>query len=224
MAGGSRSHILNEVNDSLRRLQTDYIDVFQMHRPNTVEPIDETMRTLDDLVRAGKIRYLGCSNYSGWQLAEAMSAAKEQHYARYVSVQPQYNILSRDIERELMPACQYYGVGIIPYLPLAGGFLTGKYRRGQERPADARGGKRPGPFFDRWLSDHNYDVVEGLEGFAGERGHPVSELAVAWLLARPMVSTVICGVSRVAQVEANAKAAEWKLTPDEVKQVEELSA
>lgn len=222
MGGASRQHIFDSVHASLKRLETDYIDVLQIHRPDPRTPIEETMRALDDLVREGKIRYVGCSNYAGWQLVEAIWASRANHLVSYVSAQPQYNILDRSIERELMPACEAYGVGIIPYLPLAGGVLTGKYQRGQERPADARGAKRPGPFFDRWLTERNYDVVEKLGKYAQANGHLLSELAIAWLLARPMVCCVIVGASRVSQVEANEKAAVWKLTPTEMQEIEAL--
>lgn len=224
MAGASRAHIIDQVNASLQRLQTDYIDLLQIHRPDRNTPIEETLRALDDLVREGKIRYIGSSNYAAWHLVEAMWTARTHHCTPFISEQPQYNILDRAIERELVPACQEYGVGIIPYSPLAGGVLTGKYRRGQERPADARGAKRPGRFFDRWLTERNYTIVEKLESYAADHGHPVSELAIAWLLAKPMVSVVIVGASRVEQVEANAKAADWKLTAEEVQQIEELAA
>lgn len=221
-AGASRQHITDSVNNSLRRLQTDYIDLLQIHRADPNTPIEETLRALDDLVKAGKIRYIGCSNYAAWQLVEALHTSQANLLSRYVSIQPEYNIVSRAIEPEIVPVCLKYGVGIIPYSPLAGGFLTGKYHKGEPRPADARGGKRPGPFFDRWLTDRNYDALDKLTVFAKERGHTTAELAIAWLLARPGVSVVIVGASRAEQVEANAKAAEWKLTADEAKQVVEL--
>jgi len=222
--GASRQHIVESVNNSLRRLQTDYIDLFQIHRPDPETPIEETLRALDDLVSAGKIRYIGCSNHAAWQIAEAVNCSRDNHLARYVSLQPEYNIVSRGIEAEIVSACQRYGLGLIPFSPLAGGFLTGKYKRGEARPADARGAKRPGPFFDRWMTDRNYDAVNKLTAFAAERGHTTAELAIAWLLARPAVSVVIVGASRVEQVAANAKAAEWKLTADEAKAVVELVA
>ncbi len=222
--GASRHHILESVNNSLRRLQTDYIDLYQIHRPDPQTPIEETLRALDDLVSAGKIRYIGCSNYAAWQIVEAVNCSRDNHLSRYVSLQPEYNIVSRGIEAETVPACQRYGLGLIPYSPLAGGFLSGKYKKGEARPADARGGKRPGPFFDRWMTDRNYEAVDKLTAFAAERGHTTAELAIAWILARPAVSVVIVGASRVEQVAANAKAAEWKLTADEAKAVVELVA
>ncbi len=223
MGGASRAHIFEEVHASLQRLQTDYIDLLQIHRPDPDTPIEETLRALDDLVREGKIRYVGSSNYAGWQLVEAAWASRNHHLVPYVSEQPAYNLFNRRVEEEIVPACLAYGIGLIPYLPLAGGALTGKYRRGQERPAGTRGAKRPGSF-DRMLTDHTYDVIEKLESYAADHGHPLSELAIAWLLAKPAVSVVIAGASRVEQVEANAKAAEWHLTPAEVAEIEELAA
>lgn len=220
-AGGSRHYVLRAVEDSLRRLDTDHIDLYQMHRPDPNTPIDETLSALDGLVTAGKVRYIGCSGYAGWQLVDALWTSREQHLAPFVSVQPEYNLLSRGIEKELIPACQKFGVGIIPYWPLAGGFLTGKYQRGQNRPADSRGGKRP-QMIDRWESDQNWAAIDGLNAFATTQGHSLAELALAWLLARPNVSTVISGVSRAQQVTANARATEWKLTADDMKAIEAI--
>ena len=221
--GGSRKHVMDAVEASLRRLDIDTIDLYQMHRPDPNTPIEETLRALDDLVKAGKVRYIGCSGYAGWQLVEALWTSKAQHLNPYVSVQPEYNMLSRSIEKKLIPACQKYDIGIIPYWPLAGGFLTGKYKRGAARPDDTRGSKRPGSL-DRWTTEANFDVLEALEAFATTRGHTLAELAVAWLLARPQVDTVICGVSRAEQVVLNAKAADWKLTADEMKELDGILA
>ena len=221
--GASRQHITESVHNSLRRLQTDHIDLLQIHRPDPNTPIEETLRALDDLVTAGKIRYIGCSNYAAWQLVEALHTSTASHLSRYVSIQPEYNLLTRGIEAEIVPVCQRYGVGVIPYSPMAAGFLSGKYKRGQDRPADARGGKRPSAYFDRWLTDRNYNAVEKLEPWVAERGHTLSELAIAWLLTRPAVSVVIVGASRVEQIDANVKATEWKLTPEEAKEVTELA-
>ncbi|MSQ10979.1 MAG: aldo/keto reductase [Dehalococcoidia bacterium] len=221
--GASRQHIVDSVHKSLTRLQTGHIDLLQIHRPDAETPIDETLRALDDVVRAGKVRYIGCSNYAAWQLVEAMQTARASHLTPYVSLQPEYNLLNRGIEAEIIPAAQRYGVGLIPYSPLAAGFLTGKYKQGQDRPADARGGKRPGPFFDRWLTERNYAAVGRLQAYADELAHPLSELAIAWLIAQPAVSVVIVGASRVEQIDANAKAAEWKLSADEVKRAVEVA-
>ncbi len=221
--GTSRQHIIEGVNAGLRRLDVDHMDLLQMHRADVNTPIEETLGALDDLVRAGKIRYIGCSNYTGWMVVEAMWASKREHFASYVSVQPEYNILSRGIERELMPACQKYGVGIIPFYPLAGGFLTGKYLPGAEAPADTRGARRP-QSVARWQNDRNFETIGKLDAFAQARGHTIAELAMAWLLAKPMVATVIAGTSRPEQATANCKAADWKLTAAEVKELDDLTA
>jgi aryl-alcohol dehydrogenase-like predicted oxidoreductase len=221
--GASRQHIVASVDDSLRRLQTDHIDLLQMHRYDPNTPIEETLSALDSLVRQGKVRYIGCSNYAAWQLAEAMHASRSSHLERFVSIQSEYNLISRGVEQEVVPVCRRYGVGFIPWAPLAAGFLTGKYKRDQERPADSRGGRRPYWFFDRWVTGDNFDRVERLEQFAAERGHSLPELAITWLLHRPAVSVVIVGASRVAQVEANAKAIEWKLSADEVAHVPQIA-
>ena len=221
MAGASRQHLTEGVEASLRRLRTDYIDLFQVHFPDSKTPIDETMRALDDLVRQGKIRYIGCSNYAAWQVCEAIWTARTHHLTPFVSVQPEYSLMKRAIETELLPFCEEYGVGILPYYPLAAGFLTGKYRRGQSAPEGVRGANNPG--FARWTSDRNYDLLEKLEAFAVQRGHSVAELAFAWLLARPVVSSVIAGTTRPEQVEANAQAGEWRLTAEEVKELDEVA-
>jgi len=221
--GASRQHVIASVHDSLRRLQTDHIDLLQMHRPDPDTPIEETLRALDDLVRQGKVRYIGCSNYAAWQLAEALHASRAAHRSPFISIQSEYNLISRGVEQEVVPVCQRYGVGFIPWAPLAAGFLTGKYKRDQERPADSRGGRRPYWFFDRWVTGDNFARVERLEQFAAERGHSLPELAITWLLHRPAVSVVIVGASRVTQVEANAKAIEWKLSAGEVAQVPQIA-
>ena len=221
--GTSRQHIVEGVNANLRRLDMEHIDLLQIHRPDVNTPIEETMRALDDLVQAGKIRYIGCSNFTGWMVVEAAFASRQGGLAPFVSVQPEYNMLSRGIERELVPACLKYGLGVIPYYPLAGGFLTGKYQRGQDRPADSRGGRRPQQL-NRWINEGNFDVIEKLQAFAQERNHTLAELAIAWLLHKPAVTTVICGASKPEQPVANIKAAEWKLTPAEVKELDELTA
>ena len=220
MQGNSRRHIMESVEDSLRRLQTDYIDLYQIHFVDPKTPIEETMRTLDDLVRQGKVRYIGCSNFAAWQISEANWTAKAGGLTQFVSVQPQYNLLQRSIDHELVPYCAANGVGIIPFSPLAGGFLTGKYRRGEPVPEGTRGFNNRG--FERTLTDRNFSVVEKLETFSQERGHAVGELAIAWLLARPMVSTVITGTTNPGQVEENARAAEWRLTPEEMAGIDKI--
>ena len=220
--GGSRYYIVKAVEASLRRLQTEYIDLYQMHRADPATPIEETLRALDDLVRAGKVRYIGCSNFAAWQLCEALWTSEVNNLESFVTVQPQYNLLNRSIEQELAPCCQAYGVGVIPYSPLASGFLTGKYRRGEEVPAGTRLGSNPA-MQSRVLTDGNFDMLAKLEAFAAERGHSMGELAIAWLLSRPWLSTVIAGATKIEQVSANVAAAEWKLSAEEVAELDQIA-
>jgi len=218
LAGNSRKHIIDEVDKSLRRLGTDYIDLYQIHWADPNTPIEETLRTLDDLVQQGKVRYFGCSNFQAWQVCEGVWTSKVLGITSFVSVQPKYNMLDRAIEAELLPFCEEYEVGILPYFPLANGFLTGKYRRGRPPPegtrlaANARG----------LLTGESFDVLERLVGFAGDRGHTILELAFAWLLARPQVSSVIAGATKVEQVVANSAATQWRLTGDDMAEIDAL--
>ena len=218
MAGNSRQHIVAEVENSLRRLGTDYIDVYQLHWPDANTPIEETLRTLDDLVKQGKVRYIGCSNFMAWQVCEAAWTSRTCGITPLVSVQPKYSMLDREIEAELVPFCKEYGVGILPYYPLANGFLTGKYRRGEA----AMEGTRLAENDRGMLSNVNFDLLESLERFASERGHTMLELAFAWLLANSAVSSVIAGATSAKQVVANAKAAGWNLTSEEMEELDRL--
>ena len=221
MRGASRQHIIDGLHASLRLLDTDYVDLYQVHFVDPNTPIEETMRALDDMVRSGLVRYIGCSNFMAWQVCEAQWAARAHHLTPFVSVQPQYNIISRAIEHELVPFCQAYGVGIIPYSPLAGGFLTGKYRPGEAPPEGTR--YHNSPFADRILTERNFQQLQRLEAFASARGRSVGDLAIAWLLARPMVSTVIIGATKPEQVETNVKSGEWQLTAEEMKELDEIT-
>ncbi len=220
--GGSRHYIIKAVDASLKRLQTDYIDLYQMHVPDLSTPIEETLCALDDMVRAGKVRYIGCSNFAAWQLCEALWTSKVKNLHSFVTVQSQYSLLARQIESELVPCCQAYDISVIPYSPLAGGFLTGKYHRGEELPVDGRLAG-PNPAYRRIFTETNWDKLTKLEAFATERGHTVGELAVAWLLARPWITTVIAGAKKIEQVSANVAAAEWKLTAEEVAEVDAMT-
>ena len=215
--GTSRYHLLRAVEDSLRRLQTDRIDLYQMHRWDWRTPIEQTMRTLNDLVSAGKVRYIGASNYMSWQLAQANLLAQFNAWEPLVSVQSHYHMLERQVEDEVLPFCEQGGVGFIPYFPLAGGFLTGKYTREAGAPPGSRG--ESSAYVQRYMTDANYSLVECLEAWAREREHTMAELAQAWLLARPEVCSVISGVTRPDQLRANARAADWQLTPDEYDEV-----
>lgn len=220
--GGSRYHIMKAVEASLKRLQTDYIDLYQMHEIDPTTPIEETLRALDDLVRAGKVRYIGCSNFAAWQLCEALWTSRLNNLHSFVTVQPEYSLLARQIEMELVPCCQAYNIGVIPYRPLAGGFLTGKYRQGEPIPSDWRL-SRPATRYGEVFTEANWNTLAKLEAFATERGHTVGELAIAWLLAKPWVSTVIAGARRIEQVSANVTAAAWKLTTEEAAAVDAIS-
>ena len=189
--------------------------------PDPTTPIEETLRALDDLVHAGKVRYIGSSNFPAWQLCEALWVSKVNNLHSFVTVQPRYNFIDRHIEQDLVPCCQTYGIGVIPYYPLAAGFLTGKYRRGEAPPAGSRFNSDPS--YTQILSDANFDKLDKLQTFASQRGHSVAELAIAWLLSHSWVSTVIPGATKIEQVSANMAAAEWKLTASEVAQLEKIS-
>ncbi len=219
--GLSRYHLIAGVEASLRRLGTDYIDLLQVHTWDPETPLEETMRALDDLVRAGKIRYIGCSNFTAWQLTQSLWISDKRGYASFVSVQPRYNLFDRGIEAEVIPACRAFGVGVVPYSPLAGGILTGKYRGGA-RPAGARGTDQGDAFFKRQLAGKDEASVDRLVAWAEGRGRTIGELAVAWLASQPAVSTVIAGVTSPEQVEDNVRAGEWELTASEVAEVAAL--
>lgn len=219
---GSRGYIMKVVDASLRRLDTDYIDLYYMHHPDPETPIEETLRALDDLVRIGKVRYIGYSNFAAWQLCEALWTSKLKNLESFIAVQLGYNLLDRSIERDLIPCCQAYNIGVIPWGPLARGFLTGKYRRGQEIPAGTRFANPP-PTHDGIMTDENFDKVAKLEAFAKERGHSVGELAIAWLLSHPWLGSVIAGAMNVEQLSANAAAAGWKLTTEDTVQLDQIS-
>jgi aryl-alcohol dehydrogenase-like predicted oxidoreductase len=221
--GASRRYIMQAVEDSLRRLNTDYIDLYQQHFPDPQTPIEETLRALDDLVHQGKVRYLGCSNFSGWQVSDADWTARDLNLNRFVTAQNLYSLIDRSIEKEVMPACEQYGLGILPYFPLASGLLTGKYTRGSEPPE----GSRLSSWGDRKksaLSDDNFDLIEKLTSFAEERGHSILDLAMSWLASMPSIPSVIAGATSKAQVQQNAEAASWQLTMEEMREVNEISA
>jgi aryl-alcohol dehydrogenase-like predicted oxidoreductase len=220
--GTSRKYLTDALDSCLRRLETDYIDLYQIHMPDFTTPTEETMRTLDDFVRSGKVRYIGCSNYSGWQITEAAWVAKTEHLTPFISAQNQYSLLERAIESEVVPAASRYGLGILPYFPLASGFLTGKYRQNQDLPEGSRLSAANSPMAGRILTDANYEMLTKLEDFATARGHTMIELAFSWLASKPYVGSVIAGATRPEQVEQNAKSADWKLTPEEMSLVDEI--
>ena len=211
VARGSRRYIRRAVEESLRRLQTDYIDLYQYHAPDGVTPLEETLATLDDLITDGKVRYIGSSNFSGWQIADADWIARTQHQTRFVSAQNHYNLLQRDAEQEVIPSCVNRGVGVLPYFPLANGLLTGKYRRGQAPP---RGTRLTGRASE--LTDDVFDKLEALERFGAERGRSLLDVAIAGLAAMPGIASVIAGATKPEQVRANAAAGAWALSSDEL--------
>ena len=220
--GGSRRYVMSAVEASLKRLGTDYIDLYQMHGPDADTPIEETLGALDDLVTQGKVRYIGNSNFTGWQIADADWTARDAHINRFVSAQNNYSLLERKVEFEVTPACERFGLGVLPYFPLASGLLSGKYRRGEAPGADTRLAAW-GARGQAALSDKNSDKLEALSAYAEARGHDLLELAFAWLLGHGVVSSVIAGATKPEQVKANAAAAAWKLTPEEVAEVSELA-
>jgi aryl-alcohol dehydrogenase-like predicted oxidoreductase len=220
--GASRRHMFDAVEASLRRLNTDFIDLYQIHFPDETTPIEETLRALDDLVRQGKIRYVGCSNFSGWQVVEAQWITRTKGFTPLVSAQNEYNLLDRRVERELVGACNAYGLGILPYFPLASGFLTGKYRRGEEPPEGTRIAAW-GARGEQILTDRNFDILEGLESFAQARDKTMIELAVGWLASQSHVPSVIAGATKPEQIEQNVAAAGWKLTGEELTEVDTIT-
>jgi aryl-alcohol dehydrogenase-like predicted oxidoreductase len=218
LKGASRRYIMRAVEASLTRLKTDWIDLYQVHQPDPLTPIEETLRALDDLVRHGKVRYIGCSNFPAWQVVAAQWTSRHHDLEAFVSCQDEYSLLVRDIERELVPAITQFGLGLLPYFPLASGLLTGKYQR-DAKPEGARLSYMPA-LADRYMTEANWRIVDRLAAFAAEHDRTLLELAFAWLAARPAVSSVIAGATKPEQVEANVKAVDWALTSEEMAEVD----
>jgi aryl-alcohol dehydrogenase-like predicted oxidoreductase len=219
-ARGSRRYVRRAVEQSLRRLRTDWIDLYQLHRPDPATPIEETLSALSDLVRDGKVRYLGSSNFTGWQVAEAEWTSRTRGHERFVGAQNEYNLLKRDVEDDLVPALEHYGIGLLPFFPLASGLLTGKYRRGQAPPQGSR--------IQAWgresvLTDAVFDVTEGLEAFAEIRTISLLDVAIGGLAAQPAVASVIAGATSRAQVMANVAAGAWEPSLDDLAELDELT-
>ena len=210
--GGSKRYVHRALEASLRRLGTDYIDLSQMHFPDADTPIEETLEALHEAVTQGKVRYVGCSNFGGWQLVRSLHLARERGLTPFASAQNHYNLLERKIRHELVPACGAYGVGILPYFPLASGLLTGKYKRGEAPPDDTRLGAW-GERAQRMLSDKAFDVVEAVDGFAKERDKSLLDIAFGWLLSQPEVSSVIAGATKPEQITSNVAAGDCRLEP-----------
>jgi aryl-alcohol dehydrogenase-like predicted oxidoreductase len=220
--GASRRYIMEAVEASLKRLKTDYIDLYQQHDYDPLTPIEESLRALDDLVRQGKVRYIGNSNFPAWRVAEAEHVARAMNATRFISCQDEYSLVVRDIEKDLMPCAQEYNLGVLPFFPLASGLLTGKYRKGEAAPDDTRFGKVP-RLRDRYVTPRNEEIVEKLQAFAQTRGHSMLELAFSWLASRPQVSSVIAGATRVEQVEQNVKAIGWALSAEETAEIDRIA-
>lgn len=217
----SSGYVAQALEASLKRLNTDYIDLYQIHYPDPATPIEETLTALDRLVREGKVRHVGCANFRVWELVDGVRTADSLGLSRFVSCQNEYSLLVPDAEQEMMPMCANFGVGFLPYYPLAGGLLTGKYRRGAPMPAGARltGNAR---MSERYLTERNWTRVERFERFARERGRALVELAFAYLLACDVIPSVIAGATTPGQVEANVNASSWRLTAEDVEAIEAL--
>lgn len=221
-AGASRKHLLAACEASLRRLGTDFIDVYYQHWPDPKTPVDETLDTLDVLVRAGKVRYVASSNFAGWQIVEAEHFGRERGTARFVASQSEWSLLRREVEAEVVPACAAYDVAVVPYFPLASGFLTGKYERGRPPPEGAR--LASSPRFGEIATDDAFDAIDRLSALAEKGGRTLLELAIGWLAAQPVVPSVLVGAMTAGQVQANAAAAEVVLSPEELDAVSEATA
>ena len=219
-ARGARRYVRKAVESSLQRLRTDHIDLYQLHRPDPITPIEETLAVLTDLVREGKVRYVGCSNFAGWQIADADWTARTAGLEPFVSVQNRYSLLDRSIEAEVVPAAEQFGLGILPYFPLEYGLLTGKYKRGQSAPAGSRAASAPAP----WLENADWDRIEAVEKYAADRGLTPLDVAIAGLAAQPMVASVISGATSGDQVRANAAALRWEPTEDDLEELDAITA
>jgi aryl-alcohol dehydrogenase-like predicted oxidoreductase len=223
LQGASRRYIMSAVEASLRRLDTDYIDLFYQHIADPQTPIQETLRALDDLVRQGKVRYVGCSWLSAWQVVEAQWAARHIGLERFIVCQERYNLLERELDDALMPVLPSYGIGLVPFAPLANGLLTGKYRRDAPPPSGTRLAAMP-QIAERYLTQANWDRVERLDAFCASRGRGLLDLAFSWLLHRPMVASVIAGATSPEQVAANVKAADWSLSREDMDEIDRITA
>jgi aryl-alcohol dehydrogenase-like predicted oxidoreductase len=220
-ARGARRYIVRAVEASLKRLRTDWIDLYQMHTPDPLTPIEETLAALTDLVHAGKVRYIGSSNFAGWQVAEADWMSRSRGLEPMISAQNQYSWLERGIEKDLVPALEHYGVGLLPYFPLANGLLTGKYRRGESAPEGSR--------IQAWgreaaLTDRAFDTIEKLEAFATERGRTLLDVAIGGLAAKPAVASVIAGATSAEQIAGNVAAGAWRPTAEDLLMLDEITA
>ena len=221
--GASRRYIMAAVEESLKRLQTDWIDLYQLHTPDPLTPIEETLRALEDLVTQGMVRYIGCSNLAAWQVVEAHWTAELDRIGRFIACQDEYNLLNRSIECDLFPVMEKYGLGLLPYFPLASGLITSKYKR-TVMPEGARLTDNP-TFANRvYVTEENWSIVEKLEKFAAKRGHNLLELAFCWLAAQAPTVSIIAGATRPEQIEANAAAVSWELSAEEIAEIDQITA
>lgn len=218
-ATGSRRHLMASVETSLRALRTDYIDLYQLHYPDPATPIEETLSALDDLVHQGKVRYIGCSNFTGWMVADAQWVATTRGFERFMSVQNEWSLLTRTVEAEVVGACERFGASILPYFPLASGLLTGKVKRGEQAPENSR---LANAYFASVMTDANFDRVERLEAWAAEHGRSMTGVALSWLASQPVVGSVIAGATSPDQVRANAELTTTDLTAEEVAEIGRL--
>lgn len=222
LKGASRRYIMMAVEASLKRLKTDWLDLYQLHRPDPSTPIEETLRALDDLIHQGKVRYVGCSNLPAWKVVEAQWTARQHNLNAFVSCQDEYSLLVRDVERELVPAMQAHGLGLLPYFPLASGLLTGKYNRNAPKPEGARLSYMAN-LSDRYMTEANWRIVERLTELCAKRGHTLLELAFSWLAARPAVSSVIAGATKPEQVAQNVRAVDWAPTAEDMAEIDRIT-
>ena len=225
LKGGSRRYIMSAVEASLQRLKTDWIDVYQYHLVDPLTPIEETLRALDDLVRQGKVRYIGCSPMPAWQVIDAMWTSRSNNITSFIACEDEYSLLGRGIERELLPAMEQMGLGLLPYYPLASGLLTGKYKRGQPLPANSRFAViTERDYTGQFLTEANLMRLDHLTTFAERRSYKLLDVAISWLYAKPLVASVIAGATKPEQVEANVKGAALKLTSEDMAELDEITA
>lgn len=223
LIGGSRRYMMRAVEDSLKRLRTDWIDLYQLHQPDPLTPLEETLRGLDDLVKQGKVRYIGCSNLAAWQVALSQETSARLNLNSFVSCQDEYSLLVRNVvEGQLDAAMKHYGMSLLPFFPLASGMLTGKYKRNAPMPQGARL-THTQRLADRYVTDANWPIVEQLQTFAEQRGHTLLELAFSWLAARPAVASVIAGATKPEQIDGNIKAVDWALTAEEIAGIDKIT-
>jgi aryl-alcohol dehydrogenase-like predicted oxidoreductase len=223
LKGASRRYIITAVEASLKRLNTDWIDLCQQHQPDPLTPVEETLRAFDDLIRAGKIRYIGCSNLPAWKVVEAHWTAQRSNVSPFISCQDEYSLLTRRPEREMIPMMEAHGLGLLPYYPLASGMLTGKYRRDEPLPADGRLSAHAKHYGSRFVNDKNWPVVEELAAFCEKRGRTMLELAFSWLIRQKCVSSVIAGATKPEQLEHNVRAGGWALSEDELEEIDKIT-